>query len=104
MRFWFFLIGLFTLASAASAASTSPGAPVPSEHLLKEQWSAHWITHPTAPKNEYGVYRVRKELDLAERPARFVVHVSADARYRLFVNGESVCFGPQRSDAWVWHY
>ena len=32
------------------------------------------------------------------------MHVTADARYRLFVNGESVCFGPQRSDRWVWHY
>ena len=34
----------------------------------------------------------------------FVVHVSADNRYRLFVNGEQVSSGPQRSDLMHWRY
>jgi len=78
--------------------------PVPSEPLLTELWSAHWITDATAPKNEYGGYFFRKQFELARRPEHFVVHVTADARYRLWINGRSVSFGPQRSDIWVTHY
>jgi len=33
-----------------------------------------------------------------------VIHVSADNRYRLFVNGTAVCFGPARSDLNHWNY
>ncbi|ACB76991.1 alpha-L-rhamnosidase C-terminal domain-containing protein [Opitutus terrae] len=89
---------------AAAPAVAASGAPAPAEALRKLAWPASWITHPAAPKNEYGVWLFRKQFDLPAKPERFVVHVSADARYRLYVNGESVCFGPQRSDAWVWRY
>ncbi|HYD83493.1 MAG TPA: family 78 glycoside hydrolase catalytic domain, partial [Opitutus sp.] len=98
------MLGLIAFANASSAGPKFRTSPAPSERLRQELWSAHWITHPAAPKNEYGIYRFRKQIELTERPAQFVAHVSADARYRLFVNGESVCFGPQRSDKWVWHY
>ncbi|HEY5550992.1 MAG TPA: alpha-L-rhamnosidase, partial [Opitutaceae bacterium] len=85
-----------------------PGSPTqspqPAERWLRDSWPAYWITAPGAPTNEYGVYLFRKELELAEVPERFVVHVSADARFRLFVNGTEVAHGPQRSDAWVWRY
>ncbi len=97
MRFWLFLLGLFLLTVALRAA-------VPSAAGLTGPWPARWITHPDAPANEFGVYLFRKEIELDAVPERFVVHVTADARYRLFVNGVSVSFGPQRSDAWVWHY
>lgn len=33
-----------------------------------------------------------------------MVHVSADNRYRLFVNGKSVALGPARSDLQNWNY
>jgi hypothetical protein len=94
------------IANAAVAAPDfgGSGLPVPSPKLISGQWPAHWITHPAAPKSEYGVYLFRKQLELANRPEHFVVHVTADARYRLFVNGHSVCFGPQRSDAMAWRY
>ncbi len=92
------------ITTATHAAPTDSGLPAPAPQLLSGQWTAHWITHPTAPKNEYGVYLFRKAMNLEQRPARFIVHVTADARYRLFVNGHSVCFGPQRSDLMAWHY
>lgn len=41
---------------------------------------------------------------VAQVPARFVVHVSADNRYRLYVNGSAVSSGPQRSDVAHWKY
>ena len=67
-------------------------------------WPARWILHPTAPARQYGIYHVRKTIDLPQKPARFVVHVSADNRYRLFVNGKSVAMGPARSDTQNWNY
>ena len=91
---------LGTLARPADWAAS--GQPAPAERLVTFRWPASWITHPAAPKNEYGVYLFRKSLDLASAPARFVVHVTADSRYRLFVNGQSVSFGPQRSDPLLW--
>ncbi|MFO1475727.1 MAG: alpha-L-rhamnosidase C-terminal domain-containing protein [Verrucomicrobiota bacterium] len=33
-----------------------------------------------------------------------MVHISADNRYRLFVNGVPVCFGPQRGEPMCWHF
>jgi hypothetical protein len=54
--------------------------------------------------SEFGVFHFRRVFELNARPSRFVVHVSADNRYRLFVNGEQVSSGPQRSDLMHWRY
>ncbi|GAB4011552.1 hypothetical protein GCM10028808_25380 [Spirosoma migulaei] len=69
-----------------------------------QYWPARWIVHPTAPTRQYGIYHFRKAIDLSQKPARFVIHVSADNRYRLFVNGKSVALGPARSDTQNWNY
>jgi hypothetical protein len=53
---------------------------------------------------DYGVYHFRKNFSLNEVPKEFIIHVSADNRYRLFVNGEPVCFGPARGDLMHWRY
>jgi alpha-L-rhamnosidase len=66
--------------------------------------AARWISHPTAPGGAYGVFHFRRVLEIASRPEHFVVHVSADNRYRLFANGEQVSSGPQRSDLMHWRY
>jgi len=65
---------------------------------------AHWIAPPGMPADSFGVFHARRVIDLAAKPARFVVHVSADNRYRLYVNGVQVSSGPQRSDASHWRY
>ncbi|MFN8254375.1 MAG: family 78 glycoside hydrolase catalytic domain [Bacteroidales bacterium] len=72
--------------------------------FTKEYWDAFWISHPTANLNDYGVYHFRKTFDLKEKPGKFIVHVSADNRYRLFVNGTPVCFGPARGDLQHWYF
>jgi alpha-L-rhamnosidase len=69
-----------------------------------KDWTANWITHPTAPLRDPGVYHFRKILELKTRPTRFVVRVSADNRFILFVNGQRVGDGPARSDLHHWHY
>jgi alpha-L-rhamnosidase len=65
---------------------------------------ARWIAPPGMPADSFGVFHARRILDLPAKPTRFVVHVSADNRYRLFVNGVQVSSGPQRSDASHWRY
>lgn len=69
-----------------------------------QYWPARWILHPTAPARQYGIFHFRKAIELPQKPNRFVVHVSADNRYRLFVNGKAVALGPARSDTQNWNY
>ncbi len=72
--------------------------------LLSRHWSAYWITAPDAPAKGYGVYYFRKKISLAEKPASFIVHVSADNRYALLVNEKLVSLGPARSDLNYWNF
>jgi hypothetical protein len=66
--------------------------------------NADWISCPGVNLKEYGVYHLRKTFQLISKPQQFVVHVSGDQRYRLFVNGAPVCFGPARGDLRNWNY
>src|SRR5271168_5319682 len=67
-------------------------------------WKASWITHPTAPLREPIVLHFRRTLQLDSKPARYVVHVSADNRFILFVDGHRVGDGPARGDLAHWRY
>jgi hypothetical protein len=82
------------------------GSPAQTIHpaLFDQPWPAQWIAHPTAPGGEYGVFHFRKTLELPARPDSFVVHVSADNRYKLYVNGQQVSLGPARGDLHHWFY
>ena len=88
--------------SLTAQTTTPPASPV--SKWTTNYWQAKWIVHPTAPARQYGVYHFRKTISLPAKPARFVVHVSGDNRYRLFVNGTSVATGPARSDTQNWNY
>jgi alpha-L-rhamnosidase len=72
--------------------------------LLNNNWPASWISCPNIPQRDYGVYHFRKTFKLDQHPSSFVVHVSADNRYRLFVNGKAVCNGPARGDLYNWYF
>ncbi|HNV03168.1 MAG TPA: hypothetical protein PLE61_10925 [Vicinamibacterales bacterium] len=96
----FVLPVLFALQTGGAAAQ----APAPNPELLSRRWQARWITAAGAEPFAYGVYHFRKSFDLAAPPARFVVHVTADNRYQLFVNGTRVVWGPARGDLNHWRY
>ena len=72
--------------------------------LLKEQWKAKWITYPGISGTEYGVYLFRKNFTLDTEDKYFIVHVSADNRYKLYVNGQYVGNGPARGDLMKWYF
>src|SRR4051812_33732131 len=100
LAFLFFAMNAF----AVSINNRMQGFESPSSRLREDRWPAYWIMFPNAPRNEYGVYLFRKQFELAQKPDRFLVHVTGDARYRFFVNGRSVSFGPQRSDPSLWRF
>jgi hypothetical protein len=68
------------------------------------KWTAHWIMHPTVQPQDHAMILFRKSFDLPSKPATFVVHVSADNHYRLFVNGKYITRGPARGDLSHWFY
>ena len=72
--------------------------------LFSEQWTARWISLPDEPADTFGVYHFRKNLELDAVPQSFVVHTSADNRYKLFVNGTLVTLGPARCDTFNWNF
>jgi alpha-L-rhamnosidase len=68
------------------------------------RWKAQWIACPEAPQRDAAVFHFRKTFELADPPKEFVVHVSADNRFILFVNGARVGEGPAASDLGHWKY
>src|SRR6185312_5239933 len=86
-------IPLLNAAGAQDAGRVFDGAP-----------AAKWIAPSKVPGDSFTVFHARRTFVLDSAPRRFVVHVSADNRYRLYVNGVQVSSGPQRSDVAHWRY
>ena len=84
--------------------AVAAGLPTLGSAELSRPWTARWISVADSPAFDYGVYHFRRTFELPERPARFVVHVTADNRYQLFVNGTRVAWGPARGDLDHWRY
>jgi len=72
--------------------------------ILTKVWKSKWITVPDQIYSSYGVYLFSKELDVSEKMQTYIVHVSADNRYKLFVNGKMVSTGPSLGDLTHWNY
>ena len=97
------LSSVLALAFGCGLRGDDPGFRLNPE-LLARPWPASWIAHPTASAGDYGVFHFRKTFNLETKPATFVIHLSADNRYRLFVNGTPVCLGPARGDLLHWRF
>ena len=74
------------------------------DDILHKRWDAFWIAVPGAALHDYGVFHFRKKISLDQKPSSFIIHVSADNRYKLYVNGTMVSFGPARSDIYNWNF
>ncbi|MEP6684716.1 MAG: alpha-L-rhamnosidase N-terminal domain-containing protein [Parafilimonas sp.] len=72
--------------------------------ILTKTWSANWIEPPNTKPHDYGVYHFRKNFLLSELPKQFIVHVSADNRYKLYVNDSLISFGPAKGDLYHWNF
>lgn len=95
--FAFLLLGLYIGAHEAQSQD------IHSDFLTKN-WEAQWITTQESDPTAYGVHVFRKTFDLSTKPQNFVVHVSADNKYRLYVNGNFIGVGPARNDIEHWFF
>jgi alpha-L-rhamnosidase len=100
MRKLYFILPLFFFTNLLIAQPTATVNP----DLLRYMWASSWISCPDVPLHEYGVFHFRKTFDLTEKRASFVVNISADNRYKFYVNGTEICKGPARSDLQNWHF
>ena len=104
MRYLILLVQLL-MALSLSAQTYQQGyrQSLINPNLLSYYWPAFWISTP-ASDGQYEVSHFRKTFSLDQAPMRFVIHVSADNRYKLFVNGQLVSLGPARCDVYNWNF
>ncbi len=69
-----------------------------------DQNQAYWISHPDFSNSEFGVYLFAKNINISDIQENTIIKVSADNRYRLFVNQQEVGFGPAIGDLENWKY
>src|SRR5579863_5825436 len=100
--FWFLAPTIATMVVAVHppVAAQSTVAPDP----LHREWKASWITHPRSPLRDPLVLRFRRTLTLPAVPASYIVRVSADNRFIVYVNGKRAGDGPARGDLNHWRY
>jgi alpha-L-rhamnosidase len=97
------LLRWLIVSTAMLAAGSLAESQLPSD-LKSQLWSAKWITSDEAPARDEAVLYFRKHVALANPPSRYVVNVSADSKYVLYVNGQRAGSGPSRADLAHWHY
>ncbi|HXI94326.1 MAG TPA: glycoside hydrolase, partial [Blastocatellia bacterium] len=86
------LLFIVSLTRSDSSAQSNPTTRINPE-LLTKVWSARWINVPNTSPFDYGVYHFRRIFELPARPSSFVIHVTGDNRYQLYVNGERILWG-----------
>lgn len=62
-----------------------------------------WITDSRAQPKADGLFRFKRSFS-ADRDSRLTVRVSADTRYKLFINGKQVLSGPCKGNRFVTYY
>lgn len=108
-EYWIFVFNhllcfiiLFTSALNAQESGVSINQQGKSFAQLKHTWSSQWITHPTESTLDARKFLFRRTFSLESKPEKFIIHLSADNRYRLYVNGDYILAGPSSSD--INHY
>jgi len=91
---WFFLV--------FAAVCVFIGKAQPEEQ--SKLWKAEWITSANAPDRELSILHFRKTIEVPQQPTHFIVNVSADNQFVLYVNGHRVGSGPSRADLAHWRY
>src|SRR5690348_2870137 len=95
---------LIVVVGCLFAHAASPDARPLNPSLIAARWPAYWITSPKSLSSESAVYYFRRELEIKEVPAHFWIHISADNRFLLHVNGKYVAEGPARGDLFHWRF
>jgi hypothetical protein len=76
---------------------------IPLQYIQKV-WTSKWISVPNTDGSNYGIYLFRKTFELDSKVSSFPIYISADNRYKLYVNGLLVGTGPAKSDLFNWNF
>ncbi len=106
MRKFILIITISFLTISQSVAQKLENLTESSYNLqtTRRGYTAAWIKHPEVTGTDHAVVLFRKTFQLDEVPDEFIIHISADNRYRLFVNGIFASKGPAHSDLHHWYY
>lgn len=66
----------------------------------------NWIWIPEwrgKDKEEPRIIYFRKEIELQEIPSKLEIKISADSRYKLYINGNLAEIGPSKGDYKIWY-
>lgn len=66
-----------------------------------------WIWIPSWGPEDKEIPRIiyfRKVVRISKVPAELKIRISADSRYKLYVNGQLVEIGPSKGDRVIWYY
>lgn len=64
-------------------------------------WSLNWDSND---KEQARIVLFRKKINIAEKPVSGLVSISADSRYKLYVNDRLAQTGPSKGDKQIWFY
>lgn len=65
---------------------------------------ANWVSHPDASGGEDQAILFRNTFEIEDPSQDFIINISADNHYFLYVNGTFFTHGPQLSDIRHWKY
>lgn len=65
---------------------------------------ANWVSHPDILGGEDRIVLFRNSFKVDDTNKDFIINLSADNHYFLYVNGERITHGPQLSDIKHWKY
>ncbi|MEM1134363.1 MAG: alpha-L-rhamnosidase C-terminal domain-containing protein [Bacteroidota bacterium] len=95
---WTYLLGKVVLILILSIVI---GIPVFAQNTSEK---AVWISPMNEKHTDYGVFLFRNTFLLDQIPEVLPIHVTADNRYKLYVNGILIGAGPARGDLENWYY
>lgn len=64
----------------------------------QQKWPAKWITHPSMNSNDYTVLHFKNSFTAPAATAALPIRISADIRYKLYLNGTYIGQGPANND------
>ena len=90
---------LFSISISAQVELNYPDVKYTTENI-----KANWVSHPDISGGEDRVILFRNTFDVADVNQDFIINISADNHYFLYVNGKMVTHGPQLSDIKHWKF
>ncbi|MGS0526198.1 alpha-L-rhamnosidase-related protein [Zobellia nedashkovskayae] len=90
---------LFSISISAQVELNYPDVKYTTENI-----NASWVSHPDISGGEDRVILFRNTFNVADVNQDFIINISADNHYFLYVNGKIVTHGPQLSDIKHWKF